>query len=118
MKRMNKENDVDSLIGTILNGPRPLPLSAFNISMSFTVKDAINFVRKLPPPDNEEISFPIKWINEDEIPSVLLKTQYLSMYKSSKVIDGVRMFPYFESRGKKFYLSGLEEEENEKAIED
>jgi len=46
---------------------------------------------------------PIKWQYEDELPELTDK-EYDEMFDFSRVIDGVRMFPYMEINNAKHYL--------------
>lgn len=46
---------------------------------------------------------PIKWQYEDELPELTDK-EYDGMFDFSRVIDGVRMFPYMEINNAKHYL--------------
>ena len=50
-----------------------------------------------------EVSLPIKWGYEDELPKITDK-EYKKMYDRSSVIDGVRMFPYVELDNNRVYL--------------
>jgi len=55
----------------------------------------------------EIVIFPIEvdgWENEDDLPDLLTDKEYNSMFPTSKVIDGVRMFPYIRVKSNKFYL--------------
>jgi len=61
--------------------------------------------------DIEEIDFAeIQWDYEDELSENVGKREYDMMFQNSKIIDGVRMFPYMEirdrssSRVQKYYL--------------
>ena len=44
----------------------------------------------------------VEWEYEDQLPDDL--GHYNLMYKFSKIIDGVRMFPYVRINGVRFYL--------------
>ena len=47
----------------------------------------------------------VKWENEDELPD-MTSQDYDELYPESEVIGGVRMFPYVEIEGKRYYLTG------------
>ena len=52
----------------------------------------------------------IQFENEDELPADISETVYDVMFRCSHV-DGVRLFPYIEENGQKYFLVMLKEEE-------
>ncbi len=51
----------------------------------------------------------IQFENEDELPSDIQDDVYSAMFNCSHV-DGVRLFPYIEENGQKYFLVMLKEE--------
>ena len=47
----------------------------------------------------------VKWINEDELPD-MISQDYDELYLESKILGGVRIFPYVEINEKRYYLTG------------
>lgn len=45
----------------------------------------------------------VQWEYEDQLPE-LPDSRYSLMFRQSKIIDGVRMFPYVQIRDEKYYL--------------
>ena len=52
----------------------------------------------------------IQFENEDELPSGIKDDVYSAMFECSHV-DGVRLFPYIEENGQKYFLVMLREDE-------
>ncbi len=52
----------------------------------------------------------IEFENEDELPAEIKDDVYSAMFECSHV-DGVRLFPYIEENGQKYFLVMLKEEE-------
>ena len=52
----------------------------------------------------------IKFENEDELPAEIKDDVYSAMFNCSHV-DGVRLFPYIEENGQKYFLVMLREDE-------
>ena len=52
----------------------------------------------------------IQFENEDELPSDIQDDVYRAMFNCSHV-DGVRLFPYIEENGQKYFLVMLKEDE-------
>lgn len=46
----------------------------------------------------------LKWEHEDQLHRVMNREVYVQMFHASEVIDGVRMFPYVEQNGERFFL--------------
>ena len=96
---------VDDIIQKILNGPKPLPITDFDISKNFTVENIVRLVDSLPAPKNLEFCLSLKWIKEEDVP-FFLDSQHKAMLENSKIIDGVRMLPYYD-------IECLEDKEND-----
>ena len=52
----------------------------------------------------------IQFANEDELPADISNDVYSTMFNCSHV-DGVRLFPYIEENGQKYFLVMLREDE-------
>ena len=53
---------------------------------------------------NDLLSTLVIWEYEDQLPDTITGNEYNAMYDWSQVIIGVRMFPYVEIEGKRYYL--------------
>ena len=59
----------------------------------------------------------IKFENEDELPAEIKDDVYSAMFECSHV-DGVRLFPYIEENGQKYFLVMIEEENKSRLVYD
>jgi len=57
----------------------------------------------------------IKFENEDELPAEIKDDVYSAMFECSHV-DGVRLFPYIEENGQKYFLVMIEEENKSRLV--
>ena len=59
----------------------------------------------------------IEFENEDELPAEIKDDVYSAMFECSHV-DGVRLFPYIEENGQKYFLVMIEEENKSRLVYD
>ena len=58
----------------------------------------------------------IEFENEDELPAEIKDDVYSAMFECSHV-DGVRLFPYIEENGQKYFLVMIEEENKSRYVD-